>query len=76
MEEYNHDSDLQGWRKKVLIVGAVVGAAVGFGAAYLYTQQAEDPVHKPDFSTGDGVKLGVLLLGLLRQVSELGSGGK
>jgi hypothetical protein len=76
MEENNREIELEGWRKKVLIVGAVVGAAIGFGAAYLYTQQAEDPYHKPDFSTGDGVKLGVLLLGLLRQVSELGSGGK
>jgi hypothetical protein len=65
-EEFNN------WKMKVLIIGAVVGAIAGAGAAFLYTQRAEDPYHKPKFSSGDGVRLGLLLLGLVRQVSVLG----
>ncbi len=64
------------WRTKVLIIGVVVGAAVGAGAAYLYLQRSNDPYEKPNFTTGDGVRLGLLLLGLLRSVAELGNENK
>jgi hypothetical protein len=63
------------WKPKVLVVGAVVGALVGLGAAYLYTQRAEleNGSLAPEFSPGDGVRLGLLLLGLLRSVSDMAS---
>lgn len=75
MQDSNVESELQSWRNKVLIVGGVVGALVGLGAAYVYTQRADSPDHKPEFGTGDGVRLGLLVLGLLRSVSELGDKG-
>jgi hypothetical protein len=63
------------WKPKILVVGAVLGALVGLGAAYLYTQRAEmeNGYSVPEFSTGDGVRLGLLLLGLLRSVSDMAS---
>ncbi len=64
------------WRTKVLIIGVVVGAAVGAGAAYLYLQRSDNPNAKPNFTTGDGMRLGLLLLGLLRSVAELGNENK
>jgi hypothetical protein len=66
------DDELKNWKTKVMIAGAIIGALAGAGAAFIYTQRAQDPYHKPEFTSGDGVKLGLLLLGLLRQVSSLG----
>jgi hypothetical protein len=73
MEHQDPMAELESWRRKIMITGAVIGALAGLGAAYLYTQKADDPYHRPEFSTGDGVKLGLLLLGLARQITELGN---
>ncbi|MEJ2708753.1 MAG: hypothetical protein P8074_14150 [Anaerolineales bacterium] len=60
------------WKTKALIIGAVIGAAAGAGAAYLFVQQAERSGNKPEVTAGDGVRLALLVLGLLRQVAALG----
>ncbi len=74
MEENNHSTEMQTWKGKVFLIGAVVGALVGLGAAYLFAQKAEDPNHLPTVTPGDGVRLGLLVLGLLRSIAELGDG--
>ena len=64
----------QNWKAKALLVGGVIGALVGIAAAYLYIQNntvGEEPV---DISPGEGVKLGVLVFGLLRSIATLGEG--
>lgn len=68
----------ENWKPKILVVGAVLGALVGIGAAYLYTQQSERErgFESPSFSAGDGLKLGLLLMGLLRSVSDMASKDK
>jgi ABC-type Fe3+-siderophore transport system permease subunit len=66
--------DQENWKPQVLIVGAVLGALVGVGAAYLISQQAERSGKKPEMSAGAGIRLGLLVLGLLRQVAALGDG--
>jgi hypothetical protein len=71
--EAAEEEEMKKWQMKILLVGAVVGALVGAGAGYLYSQRAPDPYHKPEFTTGDGVRLGLLLLGLVRSVAELGN---
>jgi len=63
------------WKTKSLIIGAVLGAAAGAGAAYLFVQQAERAGNKPEVTAGDGVRMALLVLGLLRQVAALGDGG-
>ena len=58
------------WRTKILAAGAILGALTGVGAAYLIIRQAdEDGVQ---FSSKEGVKLGITLLGFLRQITQLG----
>ncbi len=60
------------WKTKTLLVGVAVGALVGLGAAYLLLQRAEREEKQLSMSAGEGVKLGVLVFGLLRQVAQLG----
>lgn len=60
------------WKTKTLVAGAVIGACTGLLAAYLMVQKADQEQTKPQLSAGDGVKLGVGVLGLLRFISDMG----
>lgn len=60
------------WKAKAMLVGGIVGAIAGLGAAFLFIQRAEREQEPPRLTMGEGVKLGLLVLGLLRQVSLLG----
>lgn len=60
------------WRTKVLILGAAMGAVVGLAGAYLFVNQAEKNGDRPEMTAGEGVRLGLLVLGLLRQIAALG----
>ncbi len=59
------------WKNKALAMGLVIGALTGLGAAYLLVQRAEQTSSPPHFSAGEGVKLSLLLLGLVRQVGQM-----
>lgn len=60
------------WRTRTLLIGAAIGALTGLGAAYLLNQRAEKRGEALTISSGEGVKLGLLVLGLLRQIVLLG----
>lgn len=62
------------WKMKILVVGGLIGLVSGLAAAYLLVQRAEKAGEQPLLSSGEGVKLGLLVFGLLRQVSQLGEG--
>lgn len=62
------------WKSKTLIVGALIGAISGLGAAYMLIQRAERRGAVPSLGAGEGLKIGLWVLGLLRQVGELGGG--
>lgn len=62
------------WVGPVLAIGAVVGALTGLGAAYLLVQRAKKRGESPNLNAIEGIKLGLLVFGLLRQVAMLGSG--
>lgn len=60
------------WKRNTLIVGAALGLLAGAGAAYLFIQQHDTQNgQSPEFSAGDGVKLGVMVLGLLRGIAAI-----
>ncbi len=58
------------WKPKALLIGGVVGAAVGVAAAYLLVQRSKDE-GAPKVTVGEGVKIGVLVFGLLRSITNL-----
>lgn len=58
------------WMPKALIIGGVVGAAVGVTATYLLLQRHQAEQGK-SFSMGEGVKIGVLVFSLLRSIANL-----
>ena len=60
------------WKNKILIGGALLGAITGIGTAYLLIQKAEKEGEPLTFSSGQGIKLGMAVLVMLRQVLQLG----
>jgi hypothetical protein len=58
------------WQTKAMIVGGVIGAAAGVAAAYLISQRSKDG-QPPEMSVGEGIKIGVLVFGLLRSIGNL-----
>lgn len=64
--------DNKQWKMKTLVIGGIVGALIGLGAAYVLIQRAEDEEAKPKLTAGEGVQLGLGVLGLLRLISNSG----
>ena len=62
------------WRTKAFVVGGVVGALLGLGAAYIFINAAEDSDEAPELTPGTAVTIGLSLLALLRQVAAIGEG--
>jgi hypothetical protein len=64
------------WRRRAFIIGGVVGALLGLGAAYIYINAAEESGETPELTPGTAVTIGLSLLALLRQVAAIGEGGE
>ena len=62
------------WMSKVLVIGGVLGALTGLGAAYLFVQRAKKGAEPPSLTAMEGVKLALLVFSLLRSVALLGGG--
>ena len=60
----------ENWKPRALIIGGVLGTLVGVSAAYLLIKSSEEK-GPPEISPGEGVKLGLLVLGLLRSIASL-----
>ena len=59
-------------KNRTLIVGALVGAMTGLIAATLLNRRAEEEGTELSLTTGEGMKLGVMIIGLLRAIASLG----
>jgi gas vesicle protein len=57
---------------RVLLFGALIGAATGLVAALMLQRRAEKAGNEITLSTGEGIQLGVMIMGLLRAISALG----
>ena len=58
------------WKVRTIVFGTVIGALTGLGAAFLLVQRAEQEGGRPKMGAGEGIKLALALLGLLRLVDE------
>ncbi len=73
MSDKYSDEQVDGsWKTKTLIIGGVLGALTGVGAALLLTRQAEKNGTTLSITPGKGVQLGVVLAGLLKSITSLG----
>lgn len=63
--------DHPSWKARTLTFSALLGALAGLGAGYLIVQRAEAEDRPPQLNAKAGVKLGLLVLGLLRQVGQI-----
>lgn len=61
------------WKSKTLLAGGLIGALTGIGVAYLLVQRAERQGGEMQLSSGEGLRLGLLVIGMLRQVADLAS---
>jgi len=59
-------------QNRTLLFGALIGAVTGLVAAMLLQRRAEQTGAEISLSTGEGIQLGVMVLGLLRAISSLG----
>ena len=59
-------------KSKTLFMGALIGAITGLFAAMLLQRRAEKDEKEAALTTGEGLKLGVLVFGLLRAIASLG----
>ena len=59
-------------KSRNLVFGALVGAFTGLVAAMLLNRRAEKIGTETAITAGEGMKLGMLVFGLLRAISSLG----
>lgn len=63
----------EGWKQKTILVGGVAGLVVGLLSAFLYIKSASQradgkPPEAP--GVGDAIRVGSVLLGVVRTVTE------
>lgn len=56
---------------RILVYGALIGAATGLLAALMLQRRAEQTGTEIQLSAGEGIQLGMMALGLVRAVAAL-----
>ena len=59
------------WKRNILLIGAALGAVTGLVAALLLIQRSEKNEQPPQISAGEGVKLGMSIMTMLRSIVDL-----
>lgn len=66
------------WKKQTYIIGGLVGLVLGLLTAYFFARVSEEngEVGASRLSTIDTLKLAVSVLGIMRQITDMGAGSK
>jgi hypothetical protein len=59
-------------KSRTLLFGAIIGAVTGLIAAMLLNRRAESEEAGTAITPSEGMKLGVMVFGLLRAIASLG----
>jgi hypothetical protein len=59
-------------QNRILLFGALIGAFTGLIAAMILQRRADRTGTEISLSAGEGVQLGVMVMGLLRAIAALG----
>ena len=62
-------------RTRTILIGVLIGAGTGLVAAMMWNRRAAEE-GSMEITAGDGVKLGVMIVGLLRAISSMGDDDK
>lgn len=60
------------WKSRTIILGTVIGALAGAVSAFLLIKRAESEASQPKLSPGEGIQVGLGLLGLMRLIAGFG----
>lgn len=75
MSDYTNEEmaiePVDNWKPKVLAAGAVLGAAIGLGTAFLLINRVDEG-EKLEITPAQGIKMGLAALTFLRQITQLG----
>jgi len=58
------------WKTLTYIIGGALGLATGVAAAYLFIRARQDSEGDHSITSGQGVKIGLGIVTLLRQITE------
>ncbi len=61
---------------RTILIGVLIGAATGLVAAMMINRRAEKTGESTSITTGEGLKLGVMIVGLLRAIASMGDEDK
>jgi hypothetical protein len=64
---------LEDWKVKTLVICGAVGLLTGLLAAFLLIQRAEQESNQPRLTAGEGVRVGVGVLGVLKTIADMGT---
>ncbi|MES0361972.1 MAG: hypothetical protein ABUK20_13710 [Anaerolineales bacterium] len=56
---------------RILVIGSLIGALVGLAGSFLLVKNNERKGTDLQITTGEGVKLSLIIMTLLRQVADL-----
>ncbi len=59
-------------KTRTIVYGTLLGAATGLVAAMVWNRRMEEEGGTTEITAGDGVKLGVMIVGLLRAIASMG----
>jgi hypothetical protein len=71
----NQQNSNPNWKTNLLLVGAIGGALIGAGTAYLLARSAEsNRGGPPEITTKDLLSTGIAIIGVIRGIAALGDG--
>jgi len=59
-------------KRKIMFLGTLIGALTGAVSAYLLINRAEEEDEKPQLTPGEGIQVGLGILGLMRLIAGFG----